>query len=182
MREFAQMRMLDIWYARLDVDDLARRLAAQATPKQLKRLDRNLAKTRAKTSLRVFDRLTQVVDGEPRIVSDPPLIVPIGELLPAGESATFEDAIRARRAARHRNATAGAAHRRLRGGSGHRHDGRRRAATSPRLASSLGIRLVLTRATGPVLDFLRRDGVVEVLGEENVISSGVDAVALPVGV
>jgi uncharacterized protein (DUF2252 family) len=95
MREFAQMRTLDIWYARLDVEDLARRLAAQATPKQLKRLDRNLAKTRAKTSLRAFDRLTEVVDGQRRIASDPPLIVPIGELLPAGESATFEDAIRA---------------------------------------------------------------------------------------
>jgi sulfate permease, SulP family len=50
------------------------------------------------------------------------------------------------------------------------------------LASSLGIRLVLTRTTGPVLDFLRRDGVVEVLGEENVIPAGVDAVAIPVGV
>ena len=43
-------------------------------------MEKNLAKTRAKTSLKAFAKLTEVVDGEARIVSDPPLIVPIGEL------------------------------------------------------------------------------------------------------
>ena len=40
-------------------------------------MEKNLAKTRAKTSLKAFAKLTEVVDGEARIVSDPPLIVPI---------------------------------------------------------------------------------------------------------
>ena len=42
----------------------------------------NLAKARTKDSLKAFAKLTHVVDGEPRIVSDPPLIVPIDELVP----------------------------------------------------------------------------------------------------
>ena len=33
--------------------------------------------------MHAFEKLTHVVDGEPRIISDPPLIVPIDELLPA---------------------------------------------------------------------------------------------------
>src|SRR3954447_17896420 len=67
MREFAQMRALDLWYARIDVEDLARQWAGQATAKQRKRFDRNVAKARAKDSMRAFDRLTHVVDGHRRI-------------------------------------------------------------------------------------------------------------------
>ncbi|HEY6760702.1 MAG TPA: DUF2252 domain-containing protein [Baekduia sp.] len=94
MRDFAQMRALDLWYARLDVDDVARQWAAQASAKQLKRFDRNVAKARTKDSMRAFDRLTRLVDGEPRIVSDPPLIVPIEELASLDQRAALDDAIR----------------------------------------------------------------------------------------
>ena len=52
----------------------------QATAKQVKRFERNVAKTRSKDSLRAFAKLTEIVDGEPRIISDPPVIVPIEEL------------------------------------------------------------------------------------------------------
>ncbi len=93
MREFAQMHALDLWYVRLDVEDLTRLFAAQASAKQLKRLNRNVAKARTKDSLRAFDRLTQVVDGEPRIISDPPLIVPIEELVSPQQRAVLDEAI-----------------------------------------------------------------------------------------
>ena len=33
--------------------------------------------------MQAFEKLTRIVDGEPRIISDPPLIVPIDELVPA---------------------------------------------------------------------------------------------------
>jgi uncharacterized protein (DUF2252 family) len=94
MREFAEMRALDLWYARIDVEDLARRWSALATAKQRKRFERNVAKARAKDSLRAFDRLTHVVDGNPRIVSDPPLIVPIEELVSSEQRVVLEDALR----------------------------------------------------------------------------------------
>src|SRR3954466_14494795 len=79
MRDFAKMRALDLWYARVDVEDLAKQWAKQANGKQRKRLDRNVAKARSKDSMRAFDRLTHHVDGHPRIISDSPLIVPIEE-------------------------------------------------------------------------------------------------------
>ena len=45
----------------------------------------NVAKARSKDSLRALAKLTTTVDGEPRIASDPPLIVPIEEVAPARE-------------------------------------------------------------------------------------------------
>ena len=92
MSGFAQMRALDIWYARLDADELRREWDAGATKPEKKRLERNLAKSRTKDSLKAFDKLTHLVDGEPRIISDPPLIVPIDELLGPDEAQAFVDA------------------------------------------------------------------------------------------
>src|SRR3954454_25286263 len=94
MRDFAQMRALDLWYARLDIDDIAKQWAAQATTKQRKRFERNLAKTRAKYSLRASDRLTHLVDGHRRIIDDSPLIVPIEELVSADERVALENTLR----------------------------------------------------------------------------------------
>jgi len=86
MNEFAAMRNMDIWYSRIDIEAITKQFRAQASAEQKKRMDKNLAKTRTKDSLAAFGKLTEVVDGEPRIVSNPPLVVPIAELVPAGES------------------------------------------------------------------------------------------------
>jgi uncharacterized protein (DUF2252 family) len=93
MRDFASMRTLDLWYARVEVDELARSFSEQASSKDAKRLERNLAKARTKDSLKAFAKLTHVVDGEPRIVSDPPLIVPVDELPDAGRQEIAREAI-----------------------------------------------------------------------------------------
>jgi uncharacterized protein (DUF2252 family) len=94
MRTFAGMRALDVWYARLDVDELAARWSTRGTAKQRKRFERNVAKARSKDSLRAADRLTCVVDGRRRIVSDPPLIVPIEELFAPNDSTALESMLR----------------------------------------------------------------------------------------
>jgi uncharacterized protein (DUF2252 family) len=94
MRKFASMRALDVWYARLDVEELSAKWAASATPKQLKRFERNIAKARAKDSLRAAGRLTEIVDGRPRIIRDAPLIVPIEDLLPPAQRIEIEQAVR----------------------------------------------------------------------------------------
>jgi uncharacterized protein (DUF2252 family) len=80
MAGYAGMRNLDIWYDRIEIEQLAESFRATASAEQRKRMEKNLAKIRTKDSLRAFSKLTEVVDGEPRIVSDPPLIVPIDEL------------------------------------------------------------------------------------------------------
>jgi uncharacterized protein (DUF2252 family) len=96
MREFAQLRTLDLWYARLDVDEVAKRWTSDVSAKQLKRFDRNVAKARSKDGQRAWSRLVRVdADGRPRIVSDPPLIVPIEELLEPQASADLEQTVRA---------------------------------------------------------------------------------------
>src|SRR6478752_9444562 len=93
MAHFAGMRNLDLWYARIEAEELAA-LAQQGTSKQVKRFERNVAKARAKDSLKAFGKLTEVVDGELRIVSDPPLIVPIEEAVPPEEHHRLEEFIR----------------------------------------------------------------------------------------
>jgi uncharacterized protein (DUF2252 family) len=90
MREFASHTFLQIWYERLDHSELADILRAQATKRQTKRFDRTVAKARRKDSARAFEKLAHRVDGEPRIVSDPPLIVPIEELLTAAQAHEFQ--------------------------------------------------------------------------------------------
>ncbi|MEA2652669.1 MAG: hypothetical protein QOI85_2390 [Chloroflexota bacterium] len=94
MRGYAEMRNLDVWYSRVNVDDVVQRVVAVASAKQLSRFEKNLAKARSKDSLRAFEKLTQLVDGELRIVSDPPVIVPIRELVSAEHHEALDDALR----------------------------------------------------------------------------------------
>jgi uncharacterized protein (DUF2252 family) len=80
MRRLAETGNLDVWYAHLDVEKLERNLREQQATKQAEGLAKAAEKARTKDSLKAFAKLTHEVDGEPRIVSDPPLIVPIAEL------------------------------------------------------------------------------------------------------
>src|SRR4051794_4002211 len=80
MRTFASMRNLDVWYAHLNVDQAIAAFSRTGDRKAAKRAQANIAKARTRDSMQAFAKLTQLVDGEPRIVSDPPLIVPVDEL------------------------------------------------------------------------------------------------------
>ena len=91
MRSFAGMDTLELWYARLDVEQILELFRRQASKKQSRQMDANLAKARSKTSLKALSKLTHVVDGELRIVSDPPLIVPVEELAPPEDRHLIDD-------------------------------------------------------------------------------------------
>jgi uncharacterized protein (DUF2252 family) len=80
MAGFAAMGELDVWYARLDVEEFEKRWSSQLSKAARRRMDKNLAKARNKDSLRALAKLTERRDGELRIASRPPLLVPIGEL------------------------------------------------------------------------------------------------------
>ena len=82
MRTFAEMRNLDVWYARLDVQGMLDRWSSAVSTAELKRVERNIAKARTKSNLKAFNKLTEQVDGELRIISDPPLLVRLHDLLP----------------------------------------------------------------------------------------------------
>jgi uncharacterized protein (DUF2252 family) len=86
MREFAAMSNLGVWYARFDVEAALAEIRDRAPRKDVKRVERNLEKAQTKDHVKALSRLTHEVDGQLRIVSDPPLIVPIEELIGGGVS------------------------------------------------------------------------------------------------
>jgi uncharacterized protein (DUF2252 family) len=95
MHRYATMGDLDLWYHRIPVDELVEQFAAEASTKQMKRLEKNLAKARSKDSIRAFGKLTEVIDGEPRIRSDPPVVVATRDLFKPDEYAAFDEALHA---------------------------------------------------------------------------------------
>ena len=88
MAGFATMGNLALWYDRLDVEGVIARWSSQVSPEVLARFQRNVGKAEAKNSLKALDKLTEVVDGDYRIKSDPPLIVPARELTADPEALT----------------------------------------------------------------------------------------------
>jgi uncharacterized protein (DUF2252 family) len=80
MRAFAGQPFLDVWYAHLDIEQAIGELQAQVQGKRFKAAKGLLAKAHTKDSTQALGKLTTVVDGRRRIVSDPPMIVPIEEV------------------------------------------------------------------------------------------------------
>jgi len=89
MREMAGMSNLEVWYSHVDIENVLQLLEAQAATTGSKAETRMaatatklVAKARTKDTMKALDKLTTVVDGERRIISDPPLVVPADELFP----------------------------------------------------------------------------------------------------
>ncbi len=85
MAGFAAMNNLDVWYSHLDIEAALKELGPQLRPEQVKRTEKALAKARTKDSMSAFSKLTHVVDGQARILAEPPLIMPIRDLVPGEE-------------------------------------------------------------------------------------------------
>jgi uncharacterized protein (DUF2252 family) len=95
LRAFAGMNNLEVWYSRLDVEDVVDQYGSQFKPKQVKRTRKAMAKARTRDSMSAFSKLTEVVDGRVRIVDQSPLIVPIEKLAgDRADSATIFDELR----------------------------------------------------------------------------------------
>ena len=93
MRQMAAQSNLEVWYSHIEVESglaLLKEQAQTAKSKDVEHMaatvDRVVAKAHTRDSTRALDKLTTEVDGVRRIVSDPPLIVPIDELFPGLES------------------------------------------------------------------------------------------------
>jgi uncharacterized protein (DUF2252 family) len=88
MRGFAQMSNLGVWYAKLNAQDIVGLVRAQqlVKGKRLAKMERRLGKARAKDSTRAVLKLTETVNGRLRFISEPPLVVPIEELLGEAEN------------------------------------------------------------------------------------------------
>ncbi|MGO9489237.1 MAG: DUF2252 domain-containing protein [Solirubrobacteraceae bacterium] len=83
MRQFAGMGNLEVWYARVDVEDFIADYGSQFKTSMVKRAQKNVvAKARTKDSMSALSKLTHRVDGRVEIVDESPLIVPIRVLVP----------------------------------------------------------------------------------------------------
>jgi uncharacterized protein (DUF2252 family) len=95
MRRLAGMSALDVWYARASITDLQDLLASAGTARQVRRFDETVAKGRRKGHSRAFAKFAVVDDGRPRIRPDPPLIVPIADLVGPRAALRLERAAKA---------------------------------------------------------------------------------------
>jgi uncharacterized protein (DUF2252 family) len=96
MREFAGMKNLEVWYARLEVEPVLRQYQSQFKPEQVKRTQRALAKAQTRDSMSAFSKLAQSVNGRAEIVDQSPLIVPLRVLLPETEAGEWFEWLRQR--------------------------------------------------------------------------------------
>ena len=92
MREFAHMSTLEVWYAHLDMDELLPRFHSSLDRKQTPGVWKAITKARAHDSVQAFAKLAEVVDGECRILHQPPLIMPVEEF---GEGVDHEVVLKA---------------------------------------------------------------------------------------
>jgi uncharacterized protein (DUF2252 family) len=82
MRAFAEQPFLAVWYAHLDVDDAIAEFRSQFKKKRVKATEKMVAKAHTEDSTKALRKLTTQVDGQRRIISDPPLIEPVEQLFP----------------------------------------------------------------------------------------------------
>jgi uncharacterized protein (DUF2252 family) len=95
MASFAAMKNLEVRYAHLDVEDTLAQFGPQLKHGVVRRTEKAIAKARTRDSISAFSKLTRSVDGMPRIVADPPLIVPIADLARGQERDEMFDALHA---------------------------------------------------------------------------------------
>ena len=86
----AEMSNLEVWYNRVEIESMVEIFEQHATSKSDARIaataTKLTTKAHTKDSHKALDKLTAVVDGRRRIISDPPLIVPVEDLFPQVQS------------------------------------------------------------------------------------------------
>jgi len=91
MASFAAMRDLEVWYARLAMQEGLPRVRKHLDKRNQKIAASIVDKAQTKNSMQAFERLTTTVDGERRIANDPPLIVSMEELMSAEQAELFRE-------------------------------------------------------------------------------------------
>jgi uncharacterized protein (DUF2252 family) len=80
MIKFAGQGNLSVWYSHANMDDLLSQIGDQLDAKRKARTQAALNKAHNRDSLQALAKLTTMVDGRARILSQPPLLVPVEEL------------------------------------------------------------------------------------------------------
>jgi uncharacterized protein (DUF2252 family) len=75
MANYATMRFLEVWYSRIDIDEVSKLFDAVQSKEAVRRRQRDIAKAHRRTSLRAFLKMCEQVDGQYRIRPAHPVIV-----------------------------------------------------------------------------------------------------------
>ena len=86
MSEYADMKMLELWYSKITLDDLIE--AFKDHEDAVKRIEKKKEEAQSRTSEALFPKLTDVKDGLRRIVDNPPYIFHFKENVPEFEKAS----------------------------------------------------------------------------------------------
>ena len=92
--ELAQMPTMDVWYLRVDVEELATTLKSAFKNEQGLKVDSLIAKAKRSNSQRAYTKSTSFTNGRLRFTADPPVVVPIEDLRSQGWDVTEEQVIR----------------------------------------------------------------------------------------
>jgi uncharacterized protein (DUF2252 family) len=89
MRQAAGMGALDAWYDHLEAGMLLKLVRQEVRVKRVTEaeaqvFERDVSKAHSRDNIRVFTKRAAEVDGELRIVADPPLIIPLEDLVTPG--------------------------------------------------------------------------------------------------
>jgi len=95
MRGFAQQPFMDVWYAHLDIESALAEFRSEIKAKGFKAAQAQLAKAHTRDSTQALAKLTTMVDGQRRIISDPPMIVAVEELFADMQAAALYEQLRA---------------------------------------------------------------------------------------
>ncbi|MGO9958442.1 MAG: DUF2252 domain-containing protein [Solirubrobacteraceae bacterium] len=93
MRGFANESHLDVWYHRLNADELVEHFGGRLGKKGRILFSKPFVKARRKTSLRAVAKLTERVGGELRFRRVPPLLVPLSELVDPADARQDTDIV-----------------------------------------------------------------------------------------
>jgi uncharacterized protein (DUF2252 family) len=85
MGALAQLRTLDVWHYQVEADRVLEAFE-RSSIKASKSARKMVRKARGRTHEQTLEKLTHFVDGRRRIISDPPLLVPLDELLKREET------------------------------------------------------------------------------------------------
>ncbi|HET6358426.1 DUF2252 domain-containing protein [Streptomyces sp.] len=94
MRGFAGIGNLDVWYTQADTEQLRGLMPESLGKSARERMSEALTTARTRDTVQAFRKLTTIVDGNRRITPDPPLIVPLQDLLPDVERHVLEQELR----------------------------------------------------------------------------------------
>ena len=87
MAAFASQGNLAVWYTHLDMDEVMRQVGGELDSARKAKTKAALDKARGRDSVQALAKLTSMVDGQARILSQPPLLVPLEELWGQEEAA-----------------------------------------------------------------------------------------------